>query len=132
MGPQSAASLFESGIVDILDHYSTLKKHQGQCDKPDSIQCSDQFIHVLLARLNADRQLLSLDSSTSSKHRLPNMWLALAGRKLLTCFGELTTNFHSIFTCLVHQSIILAMVVNSMFRFASHNSLVDVFPLFAL
>ena len=86
MGPQSIAILFSAALVDVVDSYSTLKQDQVHCEQPDSIKCSDHLIHVLLARFLA---VLSSESCVSATTGLPHMWLPLAGRKILTCFGKL-------------------------------------------
>ena len=89
MGPQSVASLFSAGLLNVVDSYSTLKQDQVHCEQPDSIECSDHFIHVLLARFLSDSELLSSESCVSAPTGLAHMWLPLAGMKILKCFGKL-------------------------------------------
>ena len=51
-------SLLEALLLNVIDSFLTLKQVKAALDKPDNIECSDQFVGILLERLVADKQML--------------------------------------------------------------------------
>jgi len=80
-------SLLEALLVNVIDSFLTLKQGQGRSRQPDNIECSDQFVGILLERLVADKQML-IQQMKSPKTGFPCDWLPLAGYKIFDCFCE--------------------------------------------